>query len=285
MSETHFFEQKDGSKIAYRIFEPETIKNEIPLVLIMGLGGTKETFMGYEEVIVFDNRGIGESTVVSLSDPITIELMAQDTIELIKHLGIKKFNLFGGSMGGNIALCIALNIPSDLKLEKLIIGCGFARFPTGEKFQEADKYFSLPEMSRPKTIQEQKDMLLKSEKNFADYLLEHPDKFDKVAEHLANTNDSRPFEIYKSQWEAIKKTDLISRLHMIKVPTLIIHGEADEVVPIQAAELLDREIPNTQFYRIPNVGHSIYVMAPESTIIINEFLNKEITARVISCLI
>ncbi|CAG8823088.1 5402_t:CDS:2, partial [Racocetra persica] len=72
--------------------------------------------------IVFDNRGIGESTVASYDDPITIELMAQDTIELIKHLGIKRFNLCGGSMGGNIALCTALNVPSDLKLEKLIIG-------------------------------------------------------------------------------------------------------------------------------------------------------------------
>lgn len=59
------------------------------------------------DVIVFDNRGIGESTVASYFEPITIELMAQDTIELVKHLGIKRFNLFGGSMGGRIALCVA----------------------------------------------------------------------------------------------------------------------------------------------------------------------------------
>ncbi|CAG8579271.1 507_t:CDS:2 [Gigaspora margarita] len=242
MSETRFFEQKDGSKIAYRIFESKTIKNEIPLVLIMGLGGTKEIFMGYEEVIVFDNRGIGESTVVSQSDPITIELMAQDTIELIKHLGIKNFNLFGGSMG-------------------------------------ADKFFQLPEMNFPKTVQEQKDWLLKSEKSYADYLLEHPDKFDKIAEYLVSANDVRPFEICKRQWEAVKKSDLTSRLHMIKVPTLIIHGEADELVPIKEAELLDREIHNTQLYRIPKVGHSIYVTAPESTIIVNEFLNKDIAVQ------
>lgn len=61
----------------------------------------------YLLVIVFDNRGIGESTVASYFEPITIELMAQDTIELVKHLGIKRFNLFGGSMGGRIALCVA----------------------------------------------------------------------------------------------------------------------------------------------------------------------------------
>ncbi|KAF0462070.1 alpha/beta hydrolase [Gigaspora margarita] len=283
MSETRFFEQKDGSEIAYRIFESETINNEIPLVLIMGLGGTKEIFMGYEEelaknqkVIVFDNRGIGESTVVSQSDPITIELMAQDTTEFIKHLGIKKFNLFGGSMGGHIALHIALNIPPDLKLEKLVVGCGFARHPN---IEQADKFFQLPEMNFPKTVQEQKDWLLKSEKSYADYLLEHPDKFDKIAEYLVSTNDIRPFEICKRQWEAVKKSDLTSRLHMIKVPTLIIHGEADELVPIKEAELLDREIPNTQLYRIPKVGHSIYVTAPETTIIVNEFLNKDIAVQ------
>ncbi|RIB20466.1 Alpha/Beta hydrolase protein [Gigaspora rosea] len=42
---------------------------------------------------------MGESSVVSSDDPISLDLMAQDTIALIKHLGIKKFNLFGWSMG------------------------------------------------------------------------------------------------------------------------------------------------------------------------------------------
>ncbi|CAG8805686.1 4940_t:CDS:2, partial [Gigaspora rosea] len=156
------------------------------------------------------------------SDPITIELMAQDTTELIKHLGIKKLTY----LEGHIALHIALNTPPDLKLEKLVVGCGFARYPN---IEQADKFFQLPEMNHPKTVQEQKDWLLKSEKSFADYLLEHPDKFDKIAEYLVSTNDIRPFEISKRQWEAIKKSDLNSRLHMIKVPTLIIHGEAEEL--------------------------------------------------------
>ncbi|CAG8536257.1 12738_t:CDS:2 [Racocetra fulgida] len=105
-------------------------------------------------------------------------------------------------------------------------------------------------MEHPKTIQEQKDMLLKVEKSLTDYLLEHPDKFNEIAEITLNTNANRPFEIY-----TIKQSDLVSRLQEIKVPTLIIHGEVDEIVPIESAELLDREIPNTRFHRIPNVGH------------------------------
>ncbi|CAG8536235.1 12737_t:CDS:2 [Racocetra fulgida] len=106
-------------------------------------------------------------------------------------------------------------------------------------------------MERPKTIQEQKDTLLKIEKCLTDYLLEHPDKFNKVAEIILSTNANRPFEIL-----TVKQTDLVSRLQEIKVPTLIIHGEIDEIVPIESAELLDREIPNTQFHKIPDVGHS-----------------------------
>ncbi|CAG8635730.1 16529_t:CDS:2, partial [Racocetra fulgida] len=154
------------------------------------------------------------STVASYDDPITIELMAQDTIELIKHLGIKRFNLCGGT---------------DIK-----------------SYETAEQLYKLPKMDHPKTIQEQKDMLLKSEKSLADYLLKHPDKFNKIAEIILSTNANRPFEIF-----TIKQSDLVSRLQEIKVPTLIVHGEADEIVPIEDGELLDREIPNTQFHRIP----------------------------------
>ncbi|CAG8764478.1 11387_t:CDS:2, partial [Gigaspora rosea] len=49
MPESCLFEQQDGSNIAYKILKPENAKNEIPLVLIMGFGGTKEHFMGFEE--------------------------------------------------------------------------------------------------------------------------------------------------------------------------------------------------------------------------------------------
>ncbi|CAG8460518.1 866_t:CDS:2 [Cetraspora pellucida] len=269
MHKTRFFEQQDGSKIGYKVLEPKHTKNDIPLVLIMGLGATKEHFLGFEEVITFDNRGIGESTVASYESPITIELMAQDTIELIRHLGIKRFNLYGASMGGNIALCVALNVPSDLKLEKLIIGSGFARFKTDTKSYEiAEQIYNLPKMEYPKTIHEQKAMLLTSEKDLTDYLLEHPDKFDKIAEIMLKTNANQ------RQWEAIKQSDLISRLQEIKVPTLIIHGEVDEIVPIDAAELLNREIPNTKFHRIPKVGHSIYIVECDFVSIVNEFLNN-----------
>ncbi|CAG8515245.1 4947_t:CDS:2, partial [Dentiscutata heterogama] len=156
MPETQYFKQQDGSKIAYKILEPrnpEDIKNEIPLVLIIGLWCVKEEFIGLEEVIIFDNRGMGESSVVSSDDSISLDLMAQDTIALVKHLGIKKFNLLGWSMGGCIAFYVALNVPSDLKLEKLIICSSSIRPPPPSAFYHT--IYNLPKSPDPlKNVQE-----------------------------------------------------------------------------------------------------------------------------------
>ena len=49
--------------------------------------------------------------------------------------------------------------------------------------------------------------------------------------------------------------NLVSKLQTIKIPTLLIHGELDTVVPIQEAELLAREIPDAKFLRVPEIGH------------------------------
>ncbi|CAG8657277.1 15952_t:CDS:2 [Dentiscutata heterogama] len=49
MSATQFFEQQDGTKIAYKILKSENAKSEVPLVLIAGMGLLKEFYYGFEE--------------------------------------------------------------------------------------------------------------------------------------------------------------------------------------------------------------------------------------------
>ncbi|CAG8652883.1 12792_t:CDS:2, partial [Gigaspora rosea] len=205
--------------------------------------------------IIFDNRGMGESNVVSPYDPISIDLMAQDTIALVKHLGFKRFNLLGWSMGGRIALHVASDIPSELELEKLIICSSSTRPPTTSYFENL---YNLPKPpDPPKNIQGLKDEIMKIfekfEKYFVDYMIQHPDVFDKFAEIQFKSNC--PFEIFKRQWEAIKKADTLSKLKAIKVPTLLIHGEADQVNSIKESEVIAREIANSKFIPIPKVGH------------------------------
>ncbi|RIA91049.1 Alpha/Beta hydrolase protein [Glomus cerebriforme] len=177
MPETHFFEQQDGSKIAYKIFESHESEN-----IYTSLEGLLFTYLVSLYLLELEKEN---QSVISFDDLISIDLIAQDIIALVKHLEIKRFNLLGWSMGGLIATFVALNILPDLNLEKLM------------------------------------------------------------------------------EWTN-------------KVSSLLIHDEADEIVPIEDSELLDREIPNTKFLRIPKVGHMIELMWDGFADFIDNFLHDDI---------
>jgi 3-oxoadipate enol-lactonase len=74
-------------------------------------------------VIVFDNRGIGRTDKPDM--PYSIEMMADDTVGLLNALGIKQAYIIGISMGGRIALELALQHPEMVK--KLVLVSTAAR--------------------------------------------------------------------------------------------------------------------------------------------------------------
>lgn len=101
-----------------------------PLLLIGGLGldlSELQSMSGWlaqrYQVIVFDNRGAGRTDKSDV--PYSIEMMAEDTAELMKALAIERASLLGISMGGKIALDLALRYPG--RVEKLILVSTSAR--------------------------------------------------------------------------------------------------------------------------------------------------------------
>ena len=87
-----------------------------PLLLIHGFGATQydwpiellETLAEYRKVVIFDNPRIGLSTDSS-DDPLTIPYMADATLGLIEAIGLDRPDILGYSMGGDVALNIAVN--------------------------------------------------------------------------------------------------------------------------------------------------------------------------------
>src|ERR687898_1341181 len=116
-----------------------------PILLISGIGQTKEAWepsllsnlaATNHTVIVFDNRGIGETTVGT--KPFSIEQFANDTAGLLDALQIEKADVFGASLGSFVAQELTLNYP--LKVDRLILHatyCGGNEtvFPTGEALE------------------------------------------------------------------------------------------------------------------------------------------------------
>lgn len=89
-----------------------------PVVLISGYGANHlfwfpilPLLSQHFQVLVFDNRAIGQ-TIDNSHFPLTAEFMANDTMALIKELGLKKPHIVGQSMGGTIAQNIAARFPT-----------------------------------------------------------------------------------------------------------------------------------------------------------------------------
>jgi pimeloyl-ACP methyl ester carboxylesterase len=101
-----------------------------PLVLILGLGTDISEWDGIirwlaqkYKVLAFDNRGAGRTDKPDI--PYSIEMMAQDTAGLMQALGMQQAHLLGISLGGRIALALALQHPESVK--KLVLVSTSAR--------------------------------------------------------------------------------------------------------------------------------------------------------------
>ena len=109
--------QVDGAQIAYR-----RIGNGRPLMALNGFAATSadwdpsflDTLASSNEVVLLDNRGIGRST--DNGRPFDIAQLADDATRVLEALGIERTSLLGWSMGGFIALTLALQHPGRIAL-------------------------------------------------------------------------------------------------------------------------------------------------------------------------
>lgn len=95
----------DGSELAYNIFNESAQK--VPLVMIQGMAGIKDDWedtaqemarISGRTIIILDNRNIGNSygDITNM----TMDVMANDVVELVEKLGYEEVNLLGFSIGG-----------------------------------------------------------------------------------------------------------------------------------------------------------------------------------------
>jgi 3-oxoadipate enol-lactonase len=91
-----------------------------PVVLIAGLNSDHTLYRGIlpqlaekYKVIVFDNRGVGQTDKPDI--PYTIDMMADDTAGLLDAIGITQAHILGTSMGGRVAASLALRYPQHVK--------------------------------------------------------------------------------------------------------------------------------------------------------------------------
>jgi pimeloyl-ACP methyl ester carboxylesterase len=236
------------------------------LVLVMGLGGSSAwwfrqvpAFSQQYRVVAFDNRGTGRSDKPDA--PYTMEMMAADVDGLLENIGIKVAHIFGVSMGGMIAQHFALNYPQ--KVASLILGCTTCG-GSHSIIADAEAISALSDierMQRQTPEERTREMLpLLWSQEFINKNESFVEQFiAKVTEYVT------PLHGYIRQVEAIMEHDTYERLPKIKVPTLVIAGDSDKLVPVENSRLLASRIPNAELVILKNMGHGFNIEAEDAT--------------------
>jgi len=238
----------NGIDINYRLegVGPETI------VMVNGLADDLESW-GYQvedflaagyRVLRFDNRGVGQSS--KPKGPYTTRLFARDTKALVDQLGISGFHLLGTSMGGMIAQEYAIAHGPDLK--SLVLSSTYAAPGPfcGRMFAlwaDLAPVLGVSFVMRDVTL-------------WAFTVPFFETREEELREFEAAMADiPQPLEAYLAQLSSIRTHDTIDRLGRITVPTLVIAGEEDILIPVELSRRLHAAIAGADWATTPG-GHA-----------------------------
>jgi 3-oxoadipate enol-lactonase len=231
-----------------------------PILLIMGLGyssvmwyRTRPILATQYRTLAFDNRGVGRSDLPA--GPYSIPLMASDAAAVLDAAKQESAHIFGISMGGMIAQEFALKYPN--RARSLILGCTSVG---GLAAVRAEPEATQMLMTRDKMGPEQAAQA-------AVPFIYHPaTPRTRIDEDLAVRRPwfPRP-EAYVAQLQGILAWEAYSRLPGIGVPTLVIHGEWDRLVPPANARIIAERIPGAELVMIPHASHLLFTDQPAAT--------------------
>jgi pimeloyl-ACP methyl ester carboxylesterase len=245
-----------------------------PLVLVHGYTGDVTDwrheipdFSRTHRVLVMDLRGHGRSETPKDRSSYTVEQMASDVEALIDHVGFERYHLVGHSMGGAIVQEIAVHSPQrllSLTLEDTSFKFALMAEPAVEEWwktrmalAQAGKMAELADLPPPvpppphmpaERLEETTVRLSKMS----------PDAFIGAWQGLVG-------------WQGTK-----DRAAAISMPTLIIYGDLDTPMLIEASKRLSELLPNVRVEVIPETGHSPQQERPE---LFNRALRRHLEAN------
>ncbi len=237
------------------------------LLMIQGLGygrtgwGPAPTLLARRfRVVTPDNRGFGESEISP--GPYTTAQLAEDALGVLDALEIERADVLGISLGGMIAQELVLAAPD--RVDKLVLCSTTAGGPQSVPMPEK----TLALMGKL-DLDPQEAMRLFVENALS---ASPPDGLvdEIVAYRTANPPDGAG---WYAQASAGAAHDALARLGDIRVPTLVIHGTADNVVDAGNAPLIADAIPGARLELLEGVGHLLPWERPdEFAALVEEFL-------------
>jgi esterase len=207
------------------------------------------------QVLALDQRGHGET---EWAQDYHYERMVEDVDAFVRAVGLKRFALLGLSMGGRNAYHYAGQHPEEVErlvivdIGPEIVASGSARIQAGTQAQ--DVFASPEEAFQQARAANHRPADAELRHRVTNNLMQTPDgkwtfRYDK-----ALRSGPRPRPEPDEGWALLRK---------ITCPTLVVRGEDSDILSVETAERMARELPHGTLVTVPDAGHSIPLDRPE----------------------
>jgi pimeloyl-ACP methyl ester carboxylesterase len=238
----------------------------VPLLLIQGMAGHHgiwgEPLLSRLEqdfdVVAYDHRGIGESTDVP--GQFTTADLAADAVALLDVLGWDTAHVFGISLGGMVAQELALGRPD--RVRRLVLGCTYAG-GAGSTLDAPGPMRMLEAMNTGNAIASVRAAF---EANLSPTYTADDSRFEPFM--TAALSVVVPVELVLRQAQSAFVHDTSARLPALDVPTLVLHGNADDMVRYSNGVQIAGLIPDAQLQTFDGVGHLFWWERPDETAVL-----------------
>ncbi len=254
----------------------EAGKGKETLILLHGLGGTREHWMRnlpglskHYRVLALDLPGYGQSGIEQLPEENLLLFFSKAVLALMDSLSVQQAHLVGHSMGGQLASLIALEHPERVSSLILAAPAGIETFTAQEAAGlKAYAASSFPQKQTEAQVRQAWNM------NFSAM----PAETEPLIQARLALNESDYFPTYarilQGGVSGMLEAPIASRLGEIKVPTLIVFGADDKLIPNRylhpglsteaIAKQAQAAIPDSQLVMLPAAGHLLQFEQPDA---------------------
>jgi pimeloyl-ACP methyl ester carboxylesterase len=210
----------------------------------------------------FDHAGTGNIVWESIRQRLglqvrsayTLQDMARDSLGVLDALGIKHAHVIGASMGGMIAQHLAADAPDRVTSLVSIMSSSGARGLPGPRSDVAAMLLRRPLGGGEAELVAHSVKLLRLIQSPA-----YPQSTEELSERLTFSmrRAYRPAGMFRQMLAIGADSRRPEVLPRIKCPTLVLHGEADALVPMVCGQDTAKRIPGSKFISIPGMGHDL----------------------------
>ncbi len=247
-----------------------------PLLFIQGVGVQGEGWQPQTDALAshftcisFDNRGMGQSEWTNQGE-LSVELMAKDALAVLHHAGYQRASIVGHSLGGTIALAMALQSPESI--QSLALLC---TFPSGRLVAPLTArmiWLGMRATIGTRSMRRRGFLGIVAPPGPVAKPEELADQLSQLFGH--DIADQPP--IAKRQLSALKRSNLTPQLHRLQgIPTLVVNAEHDPIAPPKSGKVIAEEIPGARYLEIAGASHGLPIThANQTNALLSDFLSQ-----------